>query len=127
MNKKILFIFNILITSFLYSETQNDLYFSTASDAKYFDLLLNLIGSIHKTNFENLKEIAVFNLGMTQEQIDQLTTIENVTVNEVEKTHPDIIKQFITANNGKTVPGWYAWKPVIMKQVLEENFHIAFG
>lgn len=118
--KKFFLLILIISCNQAFTDTQKQLYFSTASDEKYFNLLLNLIGSIHKTNYKNLEEIAVFNLGMTKEQIQYLKTIEKVTVNEVEKTHPDILKQFVTNNYGKTVPGWYAWKPVIMKQVLEK-------
>lgn len=91
----------------------------TASDNKYFFLLLNLIGSIHKTNFDNINEIAVFNLGLDPNQISYLNSMKKVRVYEVEKVNPDIIKPFTTTSWGKQVPGLYAWKPVIIKQALE--------
>lgn len=96
-----------------------DQYFCTSADSKYFNNLLNLIGSIHKTNFENLKEIAVFNLGMSKEELEKLSTIVKVKTYEVELTHPNLLKPFKTTPQGKEVPGWYAWKPVILKQSLK--------
>ncbi len=96
-----------------------DMYFCTASDTKFFIFLTNLIGSIHNTNFDNLKEIAVFDLGLSQNQVLQLNSMQKVKVYQVEKVHPDIIKQFKTTPLGKLVPGWYAWKPVVIKQALE--------
>ncbi len=94
-------------------------YFCTAADAKYFSNLLNLIGSIHNVSYKEVGEIAVFDLGMTQEQIEHLRTIEKVTVRRIELTHADLLKQFVVSGYGKTVPGWYAWKFVILKQALE--------
>lgn len=94
-------------------------YYCTASDKNYFQSLLNLIGSIHKTAFNSLGEIAVFDLGLDKEQIEQLNKIQKVSVHKIELTHPDLLKQFKTNHAGKTVPGWYAWKFVILKQALE--------
>lgn len=96
------------------------LYFCTASDSRYFFHLLNLIGSIHAVNYDDLGEIAIFDLGMTEEQIKTLKGISKVTIHEVEKVHPDIIKPFITVATGrKIVPGWYAWKWVAIRQALD--------
>jgi len=118
LNKNFIFLL-IVSTIFINSYSSTPLYFCTASDEKYFDRLLNLIGSIHKTNFNNLQEIAVFNLGLNQEQINCLDKIQKIKVYEVERVHPDVIKQFKTHNSGKTVPGWYAFKPVVIKQCLD--------
>lgn len=94
-------------------------YFCTAADSKYFAPLLNLIGSIHTTCFDRLGEIAVFDLGLTQEQIQHLNTIAKVSVHNVKLVHPDLLKPCKTHHNGKTVPGWYAWKFVILQQALD--------
>jgi len=112
----------ILILCLVFQNTyceNTDLYFCTASNSQYFNFLLNMLGSLHKTNFENLKEIAVFNLGLTQNELDILSRIQKVKVYEIQKTHPDILKPFVTNHWGKTVPGWYAWKPVAIKQALD--------
>lgn len=98
---------------------ENPLFFCTAANNYYFDSLLNLIGSIHKVNFDQLGEIAVFDIGLDANQIVKLNSIEKVQVYEIEKIHPDILKPVLVNNWGKMVPGWYAWKPVAMKQALD--------
>ncbi len=94
------------------------LYFCTGANSDYFPHLLNLIGSIHNVNFNELGHIAIFNLGLTDEQINQLNEIEKLTVHQVEKTHPDILTFFYLPNGYRTL-GWYAWKPVAIKQALD--------
>ncbi|MFH1254763.1 MAG: hypothetical protein V1646_05035 [bacterium] len=95
-----------------------DMYFCIPSDSHFFDNLLRLIGSIHYTNFEKTKKIAVFNLGLTKEQVKFLKTIEKVSVHNVELTHPDLLKYVKKNKTSKQVRGWYAWKPVVIKQAL---------
>ena len=55
-----------------------------------------------------------------------MNRIKKVRVCEIEKTHPDIIKPFITDPDGRTVPGWFAWKPVIIKQSLDRFPHVLY-
>ena len=55
-------------------------YFCTACDSRYFDNLLNLIGSIHAVSFKQLGEIAIFDLGLTDEQKDHLYSIQKDSV-----------------------------------------------
>jgi len=97
----------------------NLLYFCTAADEPYYDLVLNLIGSIHANNFDNLGGIIVGNIGMNEGQIRHLRSIEKVDVVEVEKVNEHILERFLVANWGKSVPGWYTWKPVVVKQSLD--------
>ncbi|MBA3953882.1 hypothetical protein H0X48_00980 [Candidatus Dependentiae bacterium] len=92
----------------------------TAADDKYFDLLLNLIGSLHRINFNELKEIAVYNLGLNNENRKVLARIKKLQLYNVEMTHPDLLKRFVISKEQKSVPGWYAWKPVIIKQTLDK-------
>lgn len=94
-------------------------YFCTASDDKYFTPLLRLIGNIHEICFDQLGEIAVFDLGMSQEQLEKLKTIAKVSVHKVEQVHPDTLRQFKVNNAGKVVPGWYSWKFVVLKRALD--------
>ena len=102
------------------------LYFATAADASYFNVLINMIGSLHKTNYERLGEIAVYDLGMTNEQKKILENIEKVVVCPIELTDPDLIKPMNTRTWGKPVPGWYAWKPGIIKQALERYPYVFY-
>lgn len=94
-------------------------YFCTACDDKYFTPLLRLIGNIHEICFDQLGEIAVFDLGMNHEQLEKLNTIAKVSVHKVEQVHTDTLRQFKVNNTGKSVPGWYSWKFVVLKQSLD--------
>ena len=94
-------------------------FYCTASDSRYFNHVLNLIGSIHEHSFNSLGEIAVFDLGMTPEQIAHLQRIAKVSVHNIELTHPDLLTYYNTNDAGRSAPGWYAWKFVVLKQALE--------
>lgn len=108
-----------LFSSLLGNTAKNPVYICTASDEHYFPCLINLIGSIHKHNFKEISEIAIFNLGLNRQQIDYLNTIEKVNIYTIEQTHPDLLKRINTRTWGKPVPGWYAWKAVILKQAFD--------
>jgi hypothetical protein len=97
------------------------LYFCAAASENYYHGLLNLIGSLHNTNFDQTIEIAVFDLGMSAEQLEHLRSIEKVRIYDVERTNPDILTPFVSRpNGGKTgARGWYSWKPVVIKQALD--------
>ena len=105
--------------------TKTPQYYCTAADDHHFALLVNLIGSIHVTNFDHLGEIAVFDLGFTQEQINYLHTVEKVSVHRIKTlTHPDILTRFNAHPEMKMVPGWYTWKFVILKESLDIFPHV---
>ena len=94
------------------------MYFCTAADSNHYPVLLNLIGSIFKHNEKELKQIAVFNLGLMPEQVSQLKTIDRVEVYEVEKVHP-LITTPIHCNNGRWIKGLLSWKAVVIKQAVD--------
>jgi len=102
------------------------LYFCTAADTEHFAWLKTLIGSIHATNFDHTAEIAVYNLGFTQEEIALLNTMEKVKIYDVEMTHPDLLKKFVVRSYGRQSRGWYAWKPVAIKQALDMFPYVLF-
>jgi hypothetical protein len=111
-----LFIFLLVsVTQLSYPIPQ---YYCTSADKEHFELLLNLIGSIHKTNFGNLQEIAVFDLGFTKKQCKLLQTINKVQVYNLEKTNPQMFERMLTGPTRK-VRGCFTWKPVAIKQGLE--------
>ncbi len=93
-------------------------YYCTAADERHFVLLTNLIDSIHQVDFENLGEIAVYDLGLTVSQRNYLNRLQAVTIQELELTHPDLKTYFFTSAGGRKVRGWFAWKPVVIKQAL---------
>lgn len=121
--KKILIMPCLLFVGLVFSDTQKapcgPHYYCTGVDQNYFPRVINLIGSIHKNDFDNLGMIAVFDLGMSQDQLALLHKIEKVTVYQVEKKNPDILTPFKTDAGGKMVRGWFAWKPVLIKQSLD--------
>jgi hypothetical protein len=92
----------------------------------FFDLLLNLIGSIHRFNFDKLGEIAVFNLGFNSNQLIMLDKIKKLKVYEVEKVHPQLLDPIKTSPGGRMVRGVFAWKPVVIKQTLEKFPYILY-
>lgn len=103
----------------MYAHNQVKQYFATAADEFYFPWFLQLIGSLHHHNFDAIKEIAVFDLGFNEQQKNLIRRMAKVTLCQPEITHPDLLTQFKTNTQGKTVRGWFAWKPVVIKQALE--------
>lgn len=95
------------------------MYFATPVDERYFPWMLQLIGSLHHHNFDRIEEIAVFDLGLNQEQKNLIARIAKVKLYSLEMTNPDLLKHFKTDTAGKEARGWYAWKPVVIKQALE--------
>ena len=104
-----------------YADKSGDtkMYFAMAADEKHFPWLLQLLGSIYRFNFDDIGAIAVFNLGFTPAQIDELNSIEKVTVYEVEQTNPSMFTYFKNRKWENYVRGWYSWKPVVIKQALD--------
>lgn len=100
-------------------------YIATCADSNFYSLLLNLIGSIHRVHNEDLGEIAVFNLGLSYDQIKELRSLEKVEVYEVEMTNPGMLTYFHVGRpdgkpgQGKMVRGWYSFKPAVIKQALD--------
>ena len=95
------------------------MYICTAASSNFFPNLINMIGSLFRVNFDELEELAIFDIGLKVKHRKLLEKIEKVKVYGVELTHPDLLKPVCVNRWGKMVPGWYAWKPVIMKQSLD--------
>ncbi|MCX5922440.1 MAG: hypothetical protein NTX86_03865 [Candidatus Dependentiae bacterium] len=101
-------------------------YYCTAADGDYFTMLMNLIGSIHKNDFDNLGTIAIFDLGLPPEARAHLCTIEKVIVCDVERKNPHILQYFRTNPDQLIKRGWFTWKPVVIKQALDMFPHILY-
>lgn len=125
MNILYLIILQLFITtpSLLFS-SDLPIYICTATDSKYYPCLLQLIGCLHAINYDDLGEICVYDLGMSPEQKDHLISISKVTIAKIQSTNPELLKQSQTTNWGKTVPGWYAWKPVAIKEALDKYSYV---
>ncbi|MFI5333341.1 MAG: hypothetical protein ACHQVS_04555, partial [Candidatus Babeliales bacterium] len=72
-------------------ERPSKIYVCTAADEQFFKYVKNFIASVQHHNFNDLGEIAVFDLGFTSEQREELSRIEKVRVYDIERTNPDIL------------------------------------
>ncbi|MGC2310858.1 MAG: hypothetical protein WA432_04515 [Candidatus Babeliaceae bacterium] len=95
------------------------MYFVTAADTQFFKSVVNVIALIQHYHGDAIKKIAVFDLGFTPDERAFLNSLVKVTVYDVEMVHPDLLTLFVVRSNGKIARGWYAWKPVIIKQALD--------
>jgi hypothetical protein len=95
------------------------MYFATVTDTEHYEWALNLIATIHRHNFSRLEEIAVFDLGMTEGERQELSTLAKVKVYAIEPVNPHLFTKFQVHPNGKQSRGWYSWKPVVIKQALD--------
>lgn len=102
------------------------MYFCTAADAKHYPLLLNFIGSLHKYHFSDIEKILVYNLGLEESQIRELSNMKRVYIREIEKTNPDILKDIHTSPT-KLAKGSFSWKPVVLKSALEECPYVLYA
>jgi len=111
------------VPTFIKRTAPNDIYkekyFCTVADAGFFPWLIELIGSIHKTNSENLGQIAVFDLGFTSEQRSFLDSLYKVRVYDLEQVNDQQFGYFQVNDLGKRARGHYSWKPVAIKQALD--------
>lgn len=94
-------------------------YYATCADAKFFKNVVHLIKTIMQNDSAYLEQIAVFDLGFEVEQRQYLANLPKVKIYELEKKHPDLLKYFKTSSDGRYVRGWFAWKPVALKQALD--------
>lgn len=122
MNKNRVFFYILVAISMATrceTKIKNQVYICTASDEQYYPCLINLIGSLHKHNYDEICHIAVFDLGLAEYQKEQLANVAHLSVYKIEETHPHMLTRYNTRPWGKPVPGWYTWKPVILKQAFD--------
>lgn len=98
----------------------NAQYYCTATNSAYYPHLLKLIGSIHKTNYEFLNQIFVYDLGLQKAEKEYLSKIEKLEVIAFKEIHKDVIKPVVKDAYGRTVPGWYAFKYVALYEVIKK-------
>tara|TARA_R110000868_G_scaffold172996_2_gene409014 strand:- start:149 stop:2539 length:2391 start_codon:yes stop_codon:yes gene_type:complete len=101
------------------------MYFCTAADEKHYPLLLNMIGSIHLHNYYDVGEIRVYDIGLNDRQIAELSNFKKVTVCKVEETNPDILK-YIETGVDRQVRGLFSWKPVLIKDSLDHHEYVLY-
>lgn len=113
-----LLIFTFLIASF-YAYGSSEMYFVTVSDTEHFPWLQGLIESILKYNYVSTAHIAVFDLGLTPNQIDELNRIKTVRVYDIENANAEMRQKFEVRRSGRLARRWYSWKPAVFRQALE--------
>ncbi|HLB94300.1 MAG TPA: hypothetical protein VJJ81_03550 [Candidatus Babeliales bacterium] len=101
-------------------------YFCTCADNNFFDRVIRLIDSINKNDHEFVEKILVFDLGFTKPQELILKQKPHVYLRALNNIHPNILRPFKTDTN-RFVRGWFAWKPVAIKQALEECPYILYA
>ncbi len=105
---------------------KSKMYFCTAADSDHFNAVINLIGSIHKYNYNQTEEIAVFDLGLNPNQIEQLKRIKKINICQVEQKNPLITTSLYNGNN-RWIKGLFSWKPVVIKQSLQMFPHVLYA
>lgn len=83
----------------------------TATNSPYFDSLLTLISSIHEHSLNIVDEILIFDLGLTNDELEKLKTIQkvrvvNFTIGE-KNSHPHFMS-----------PKWHVYKLTCLKNSL---------
>lgn len=92
--------------------------FVTVADTEHFPWVMILLKSIAEHTKHVPSYALVFDLGLKAEEIAAIESC-GAKVCAIERVHPDITKKFVVNSQGRLVRGWYAWKPVAMKQALE--------
>jgi hypothetical protein len=101
-----------------------DTYYCTAADSNHFSMLKNLIGSIHKED-PNAQKILVFNLGLSDHEIKYLNSLKSVFVKNIMQNDRHLTELFIQ-NCGRKIKGLFSWKPIVIKEALEECPYVLY-
>jgi hypothetical protein len=83
----------------------------TATNSPYFDSLLTLISSIHEFSFHTVDEIIVFDLGLTENELNHLEKIEKIRVVKFTAEEMNSHPHFMT-------PKWHVYKLTCLKNGL---------
>lgn len=93
--------------------------FATATDTEHYAWTLNLVASIQRYHERSLEKIAIYDLGLKEEERAHLNSLASVEVYDIERANPAILEKFVVNKKGKIARGWYSWKPVAIKQAMD--------
>lgn len=95
----------------------------TASDSNHYDYLINLIHNYEKKNNSNyFSNLIVFDIGMTNNQIDSLSKYNFLELRKFPfDEFPSFFKQRLNEHKNKI--GGFAWKPAIINILKEDGFN----
>ena len=114
----------LLFIPFLFSQ-EIDKYFVTVCDSEHYNWAVEQIDSIHKHN-KAVKEIAIYDLKLTEKQRKHLSTLPQVVVRDLEEKNPFMREQFIVRPNGRMSRGWYSWKPIALYDAIQKAPYFLF-
>lgn len=108
-----------VLTAPIHFEFKEPMYFATTADEEHYPWLLILLNTIKEYHPKKEFTVLIFDLGLSQHQINELNQDERLKVYPIEMVHPHITKKFVVRSNGRLARGWYAWKPVALKQAFD--------
>ncbi|HLB41184.1 MAG TPA: hypothetical protein VJJ83_05315 [Candidatus Babeliales bacterium] len=105
-------------------------YYCTAADSKFFEKVVQLVQGINQHNGEQVAKILVFDLGFTKAQRQALAQLPKVALRQITNPHPAVLTMFKTGlikpGLNRYVRGWFMWKPLVLKQALDECPYIFY-
>ena len=126
-SKRIIILFLCLIKCLNNSGNQQGFTICTAADERFFVPMLNLIASIHHNSIQEVGEIAVFDLGLANHHRRFIASLAKVKVYDVILIHPELLTSLPSNSTGNAFRiGCNAWKPVILKQILEQHSYVLY-
>ena len=102
----------------------------TAADAHYYYSLLTLIASLHRHSMDSIDEIVVFNLGLSEEEVNRLNGLQKVSVRdfpeEVNVDRSDYAFKCYASHWGKSIAENVLWldSGVMALKSIKEMFDI---
>jgi hypothetical protein len=100
-------------------------YYCSAADSNHFSMVKNLIGSIHKED-PDAKKILIFNLGLSDNEIEYLNSLKSVFVKNIKQNYSYLTEDFLTSEWGRKVKGYFTWKPIVIKEALDECPYVLY-
>lgn len=117
----------MIATSFNHELSFHDgMYFATVADTEHFPWLQKLIESIQKYNHGKIAQIAVFDVGLTSSEIDELNNTPFVAVYDIDPINAEMKQKFAVRLNGRLARGWYTWKPAALYQALKKFPYVLY-
>jgi len=108
------------------AEPERTMNFVTVSDTEHFPWVEGLIDSTLKYNYTKISKFAVFDLGLTKQEVETLKQKPFVDVHKIEDINPDMRKKFAVRTNGRLARGWYTWKPTVFYQATQMFPHFLY-
>lgn len=93
--------------------------FISVCDTEHYPWLLIMLNSIKEHTQGKKIQVIVYDIGLKTDEIKAIESKFPAKVLPIEPVHPDLTKKFVVRKNGRLARGWYAWKPVAIKQAFD--------